>query len=157
AQGERRRGGARRLRSQTKGRLDMARPTTLLVFAGLMAATIPAAAQDPYDPDPKVVVRERVREVVTGRVRIEAPPARRQGRERGPERTERFSRKLKLARDGRFTVANIAGNITMTGGSGDDVSIEAVKRTRGDASELASVQILVDERPGRIEVKTDHR
>jgi DUF4097 and DUF4098 domain-containing protein YvlB len=63
---------------------------------------------------------------------------------------------MKLGRDGRLTIENIAGTITVTGGSGDDVSIEAVKRTRGDAAQLASVHILVDERPGRIEIRTDH-
>ena len=36
------------------------------------------------------------------------------------------------------------------------MSIEAVKRTRGDKSELARVQIIVDERGGRVDVQTDH-
>ena len=40
--------------------------------------------------------------------------------------------KVKIGRDGRFSLANIAGDIIVTGGSGDEVSIEAVKRTRGD-------------------------
>src|SRR4029453_283974 len=53
-------------------------------------------------------------------------------------------------------IENIAGDITVTGGSGDEVSIEAVKRTRSDRSELGSVQIVVDERPGRVDVRTDH-
>jgi DUF4097 and DUF4098 domain-containing protein YvlB len=132
----------------------MARHAALLVMTGVMAAAIPAAAQNPHDPDPTLVVRERVRDVVRGSGRVDAP-ARYQGRDRGPERTERFSRRVKLGRDGRFSVANIAGNITVTGGSGDDVSIEAVKRTRGDASELASIEIIVDERPGRVDVKTE--
>jgi hypothetical protein len=33
------------------------------------------------------------------------------------------------------------GNIVVTGGSGDEVSIDAVKRTRGSSAELASVRI----------------
>ena len=41
-------------------------------------------------------------------------------------------------------------------GSGDEVSIDAVKRTRGDKSELDRVQIDVDERAGRVDVQTDH-
>jgi len=44
----------------------------------------------------------------------------------------------------------------VTGGSGDEVSIEAIKRTRGDKSELGSVQITVDERAGRVDVRTEH-
>jgi len=43
----------------------------------------------------------------------------------------------------------------VTGGAGDEVSIEAVKRTRGDRSELAAVRITVDERAGRVEVRTE--
>jgi len=43
----------------------------------------------------------------------------------------------------------------VTGGSGDEVSIEAVKRTRGDRGELAKVRITVDERAGRVDVRTE--
>ena len=79
-----------------------------------------------------------------------------QGRERGPEQTERFSRKVRVGRDGRVSIANISGDIVVTGGSGDEVSIEAVKRTRGDRSELARVEIIVDERAGRVDVRAEH-
>ena len=78
-----------------------------------------------------------------------------QGRS-GPEQTERFSRRIKIGRDGRLSITNIAGNIVVTGGSGDEVSIDAVKRTRGGSSELANVRIDVDERPGRVDVRTTH-
>ena len=63
---------------------------------------------------------------------------------------------MKIRRDGRFSLGNIAGDISVSAGSGDEVSIEAIKRTRGDKSELARVQILVDDRPGRIDVRTEH-
>ena len=78
-----------------------------------------------------------------------------QGRS-GPEQTDRFSRRIRIGRDGRFSITNLAGNIVVTGGSGDEVSIDAVKRTRGSSSELASVRIDVDERPGRVDVRTTH-
>src|SRR3984893_16231761 len=74
----------------------------------------------------------------------------------GPEQIERFSRRIKIARDGRFSISNIAGDILITGGSGDEVSIEAVKRARGRSSSLASVRIDVDGRPGRVDVRTTH-
>jgi DUF4097 and DUF4098 domain-containing protein YvlB len=61
-----------------------------------------------------------------------------------------------VGRDGRVSIGNIAGDITVTGGTGDEVSIEAVKRTRGDAGQLASVHIVVDDRAGRLDVRTDH-
>jgi DUF4097 and DUF4098 domain-containing protein YvlB len=127
--------------------------TRLPFLLMLTVAAAPAAAQDPHDRDPRLAIREQVRDVIRG----PAGGARAyQGRDRGPEQTERFSKKVKLGRDGRFTIENIAGNITITGGSGDEVSIDAVKRTRGPAGELASVKIAVDERPGRVDVRTDH-
>src|SRR5260221_12394623 len=76
--------------------------------------------------------------------------------DRGPEQTERVMRTLKLGRNGRVTIANIAGDIKVTSGSGDDVVIDAVKRTRGDARELASVQIAISNGPGRVDVRTEH-
>ncbi len=63
---------------------------------------------------------------------------------------------MKIGRDGRFSLGNISGDIIVTAGSGDEVSIEAVKRTRGDKSELARVQITVDDRAGRVDVRTEH-
>jgi DUF4097 and DUF4098 domain-containing protein YvlB len=72
----------------------------------------------------------------------------------GPEQTERFSRKIKLGRNGWLTLSNIAGTIVVTGGAGDALMIEGVKRTRGDQSRLAGVRIDVDERSGRVEVRT---
>ena len=132
------------------------------VIAGLLV-TAPAGAQD---PDPKIVVREVVRDVIQGvhaevarevaREIARAPRMAYQGRDRGPEQTERFSRKVKIGRDGRVSVQNISGDITVGVGSGDEVSIEAVKRTRGDQRELAEVRILVDERAGRVDVRTEY-
>jgi DUF4097 and DUF4098 domain-containing protein YvlB len=120
------------------------RLTASLVIAGLAVAATPAMAQD---RDHVIVLRDVVRTMKPGAY---------QGRNNGPEQTERFSRKVKIDRDGRFTLANISGDITVTTGSGDEVSIDAVKRTRGDKSELGRVQIIVDERGGRVDVKTDH-
>src|SRR5580704_15165101 len=69
-------------------------------------------------------------------------------------RTEQFSRKVKIARDGRLTVSNTAGDIIVTTGSGDEVSIDATKRARAGAN-LADVEIEVTDRAGRIDVRTD--
>src|SRR6266508_2485961 len=124
--------------------------------AVLMLAALPAAAQNPHDPDPRLVIRERVRDVIRGTAPIEERSRAYQGRDRGTEQTDRFSRRAKIGRDGRVTIQNLAGNITVTAGSGDEVSIEAIKRTRADASQLATVHIIVDERPGRVEVRTEH-
>jgi DUF4097 and DUF4098 domain-containing protein YvlB len=121
------------------------RLTSPIVFAGLALAAAPALAQDNGH---RIVLRDVIR--------AEARPGLYQGRNNGPEQTERFSRKVKIGRDGRFSLGNIAGDISVSAGSGDEVSIEAIKRTRGDKSELARVQILVDDRAGRVDVRTEH-
>jgi len=112
-----------------------------IVVSGVALFAAQASAQDAAS------IRETVRRLL---------PTAYQGRNRGPEQTEHFSRKIKIGRDGRVTVANIAGDVVVTGGSGDEVSIEATKRTRGDKSELGNVQITVDEHAGRVDVRTEN-
>jgi DUF4097 and DUF4098 domain-containing protein YvlB len=112
------------------------------VVAGFLASAAAALAQT--QPGPRIVVSNAMRT---------AHPY--QGRANGAEQTERFSRKVKIGRDGRVSLANIAGDIVVTAGSGDEVSIEAVKRTRGNRADLANVQIVVDERGGRVDIRTD--
>ena len=119
------------------------RVTLPIVIAGLMLAA-PAGAQE---TDLREVVREVVR-TATARAS--------QGRNAGQEQTERISRKVRVGRDGRVTIANISGDIAVTGGGGDEVSIEAVKRTRGDRSELAEVEVVIEERAGRVEIRAEH-
>lgn len=70
--------------------------------------------------------------------------------------TDRFSRTLELQRNGSVAVSNVSGEITVVAGAGDDVVIDATKRTTGDRSELDRVQIRVDERPDRISVTTEY-
>ena len=76
--------------------------------------------------------------------------------DRRGEETERISRQFKIGANGRLTLSNISGEIVLTAGSGDEVTLEAVKRTRGSRSELASVVIDIDERPGRVDIRTRH-
>ena len=114
------------------------------VIAGVAITAVSAGAQDPAR---RIVLRD-VERAANGRAY--------QGRNAGAQQSERFSRKVKIGRDGRVSISNISGDIVVTGGSGDEVSIEAVKRTRGDRSELASVEIVVEERAGRVEVRAEH-
>ena len=114
------------------------------VSAGLALAAGPAAAQD-----------EAGRMVVPEVARAAASRAY-QGRTSGQEQTERISRKVRIGRDGRVSIANIAGDIVVTGGGGDEVSIEAVKRTRGDRGELANVEVVIEERAGRVDIEANH-
>jgi len=128
----------------------------LLLLAGTLAA---GAATAQAQPAQQTV--DRIQQTVERAMQRAAERADRawsrayQGR-RGPEQTERFSRRIRIGRDGRFSIINLAGNIVVSGGSGDEVTIDAVKRTRGGSGELAGVRIDVDERPGRVDVRTTH-
>lgn len=53
-----------------------------------------------------------------------------------------------------MSLSNTSGTIVVSGGSGDEVSIEATKRTRGDRSLLNDVRIEVEERAGRVSIRT---
>ncbi len=98
----------------------------------------------------------RVQKVVVVAVALlVALPAFAQDR-RGNEETERVSRKFKIGAAGRLALSNISGNIVVMAGAGDEVALEAVKRTRGARSELSSVVIDIDERPGRVDIRTRH-
>jgi len=120
------------------------RLTSSILVAGLAVPAAPAGAQS--------IPANAMREAVRGGTHSY------QGRTRnsGPEQTEKFSRKIKIGRDGRVSIENISGDITVTGGSGDEVSIDAVKRTRHDRSDLERTHIVVDERAGRVDVRTEY-
>jgi len=80
---------------------------------------------------------------------------------RGPEYTEAFSRTVRLGRNGTFDLQNVSGDITITGGGGDDVRIDATKRVRhpneAEAKTILSeIQIQVEERGGRVDVRTEY-
>jgi DUF4097 and DUF4098 domain-containing protein YvlB len=80
--------------------------------------------------------------------------------ERGPEFTEQFSRTVRLGRNGTFDLANVAGDIVITGGGGDDVKIDAVKRVRQRTEPearaiLQQIEIRVSERSGQVDVQTE--
>jgi len=120
------------------------RLTPVLLLAGLAGSVAPSLAQE---APRRVVLREVTRPERSGAY---------QGRDRGREQTDRVSRKVKLGRDGRVSISNISGQIVVTGGSGDEVTIDAVKRARGDQGQLANVRVVVDDRPGRVDIRTEY-
>jgi hypothetical protein len=76
-----------------------------------------------------------------------------------PEASETFSRTLRLGRSGTFDLQNVAGNIIVRGGRGDDVRIDAVKRVRHRLdtearAALPEIRIDVTDRDGNVEVRT---
>jgi DUF4097 and DUF4098 domain-containing protein YvlB len=128
----------------------------LSLLAGALAAGTATAQAQPVQQTVDRIQQTVERAVQRTIDRAERTVARAYQGRSGPEQTERFSRRIKIGRDGRFSIINVAGNIIITGGSGDEVSIDAVKRTRGGSGELTSVRIDVDERPGRVDVRTTH-
>jgi hypothetical protein len=83
-------------------------------------------------------------------------------RRQGPEATEQFSRTVSLGRNGAFDLTNIAGDIVITGGRGDEVRIDAVKRVRArdlaaGGPQLQAIEIDVIELARRVEVRTRFR
>ncbi len=77
----------------------------------------------------------------------------------GPEQTERFSQSYRVGRDGALDLQNISGDVRVTGGSGDEIRIEGVKRVRhrdeADARRLLDeLRIEMTNVGGRVEVRT---
>lgn len=121
----------------------------LPVLAGVLLAA-PAFAE------PKQADLQRLRD--KSRVRLEWAE-RYQDARHGPETTERFSRTVRVGRSGALDLSNVSGDITITGGGGDEVRIEAVKRVRSrDESNvkalLDELRIEVTELSNRVEVRT---
>ena len=78
---------------------------------------------------------------------------------RGPEQTEKFSKTIKAGRGAMLDLQCISGSITVTGASGDDIVIEAVKRVRArdearGKAILNAIEVQVVERPMRVTVRT---
>ncbi|HKE87392.1 MAG TPA: DUF4097 family beta strand repeat-containing protein [Vicinamibacterales bacterium] len=91
----------------------------------------------------------------------EAERRRRQEARQGPEIAEQFSKTARLGRNGTFSLENVAGEITITGGGGNDVRVEATKRVRhpNEAQARAIMQALtinVAERDGSVDVRTEY-
>ena len=91
----------------------------------------------------------------------EAERRRRNEARRGPEYTDRITRTLRLGKNGTFDLQNVSGDVVVTGGGGNDVRIEAIKRVRHpNESEaralLQAIDVRMEERNGNVEVRTDY-
>ena len=155
------------------------RTLAVLVMAGVAACAAPASAQEPdWLHEMVETIREQVRahtadiDAQVSQAREQARAAAQQERERaaaerqarrdarrGPEQTEAFSRTVRIGRNGTFDLSNVAGDVTVTGGGGDDVRIDATKRVRGNEADakalLQAIQIQISERSGLVEVRTE--
>ncbi|MGH9346232.1 MAG: DUF4097 family beta strand repeat-containing protein [Vicinamibacterales bacterium] len=121
----------------------------LAVLCPVLLAMPGMAAPDPIDT-PRVKAKVKVRHEWAARY---------QDSRYGPEVTERFSRTVRIGRTGSVDLSNIAGDVTVTGGTGEEVRIEAVKRARSRNESnaktlLDDLRIEVTELPSRVEIRT---
>jgi DUF4097 and DUF4098 domain-containing protein YvlB len=77
----------------------------------------------------------------------------------GPEQTETWSRTFKVGPNGSLDLTNLAGEVVVTGGPGEEIRVDATKRVRArDAAAakqlLSSLTIDAVENGGRVEVRT---
>jgi len=77
----------------------------------------------------------------------------------GPEQVEKFTQSYKVGDGAALDLSQLSGDIRVTGGSGNEIKIEATKRVRHrDAEEakrlLAALRIEVNNFNGRVEVRT---
>ena len=126
------------------------------------AAMVPglASAQSTHD-EPGVRAVSRV--VVAQQARRPEPRVIAQGRERDGrvEQTETFQKTVRIGNSGELEVANIAGNIEIKRGGGNDAVIDVVKVARGRTAEdaremLGLVNVEISERGNRAEVRTQY-
>jgi DUF4097 and DUF4098 domain-containing protein YvlB len=77
----------------------------------------------------------------------------------GPESSEKWSRTFKVGPTGSLDLSNISGDIVITGGAGDEIRVDAVKRAHGHNDnetrrQLEGVTIEAREHAGRVEIST---
>lgn len=101
------------------------------------------------------VYPERVRALTRGAgERVE----RYQREDRRATETERITRTVRLGPAGDVQISNIAGDITITRGGGNDVVVEAIKTSRSRTAEEAKaalplVEVEITERAGRVDIR----
>lgn len=121
----------------------------LSVVAAAATAMTPAPARAQVYPD-RVLVKAHVATVAYQR---------RNRDDNRAEQTERTTKTFKLGSDGSLDLQTLAGDITVSRGSGPDTTVEIVKVARGhDADEIKSQLGLADvditEGAGRVQIKS---
>ena len=131
-----------------KGQIVMSQRFSIALsgMCGLLMTAVPVAAQSTPEwsrPPQRAEWRQQFRDA-----------------RQGPEDTERLSRTIKVGRGGSLELSNISGDIVVSGGGGDEMTIDAVKHARsrdGSAKQLLSdLTIDIFERGGRVEVRTNY-
>lgn len=121
---------------------------TTFTLTALLLPAWPAGAQ---------VYPDRIRSVARSVEKVTLVE-RYQGSQRETE-TERISKTVRIGASGEINVSNLAGDIVISRGSGNEVAIEAVKTGRGQTAAearqaLQLVEVDIVERAGRVEIRT---
>jgi hypothetical protein len=129
----------------------MKRLLTYLALALLAVPASPSQSAAQVYPE-RLIVKDKVR-------LIAAAYQRRDRDDNREEQIERTTKTLRLGPNGTLALGNIAGDIVVTRGGGNDTIVEIVKTARGrdvnDAKELLQlVPVDVTERAGRADVRT---
>jgi DUF4097 and DUF4098 domain-containing protein YvlB len=79
----------------------------------------------------------------------------------GPESSDRWNRSFRTGPSGSLDLSNISGDMVVTGGPGDEIRVEAVKKVhardaRDAKQQLDAVTIEAAERAGRVEITTNY-
>jgi DUF4097 and DUF4098 domain-containing protein YvlB len=111
-------------------------------IAVLPAQAAVTATTPGFDDDPRTAWLERYQES-----------------RQGPEQTERLVQSFKVTDDGALDLQNIAGDVRVTTGRGNEIQIEAIKRVRHrDANEarrlLEQLRVEFTHAGNRVEVRT---
>jgi DUF4097 and DUF4098 domain-containing protein YvlB len=80
--------------------------------------------------------------------------------QKGPEQTEKTSKSFKVGPSGTLDIGNVSGDMVITEGGGDTITVDATKRTRVAAGEAKDqferCTVSMAERMGRVEVRVNY-
>jgi hypothetical protein len=122
-------------------------PLTLIVSLALLWSAVPAAAAvtargTVLDDHPRASWLDRFAE-----------------QRQGPEQVDKVTQTFKVGAAGSLDLSGISGDVRVTGGSGNDITVEATKRVRHRDPEqarrmLADLRVDMTNIGGRVEVRT---
>jgi DUF4097 and DUF4098 domain-containing protein YvlB len=77
----------------------------------------------------------------------------------GPEQVDRATQTFKVGNDSSLDISNVSGDVRVTGGSGNAITVESIKRVRHRDPEeakrmLAALRVEINNVGGRVEVRT---
>lgn len=141
------------------------RTRSVVIALTCMACTSAAAAQSPQKAQPRVLILraqaspQRAPQTPQNVQRRGPAAAQRRGGDASTEATATFSHVARLEPGATFELRNMTpGSVTITGGTGRDVRIVAVKSVRNAGQRtqvvLDGIRIDVEERGGNVEVQT---